>query len=326
MVKHTKKIKLGVLRHGETWDNVLSQLNGERSVLIGSPRRVNHDPNLSVAGLLQSYHAATVINSYFGSLDAVSRSLKKRTAQTLDVMCCAVPALNANKIIIMDDGLEEIRHHPPRLTAMQMHERRLQRRLIEYAIKLIESGKSAEFASACTQIELDLINWRINQLKLPIYKQKKFPDSENFEELRVRVRIAIVKALRRGIKEGAESFLFLVHAKVAVAIQSILEKWDSQTLNIVLRSEGPPFPPNTGFFGYTCDDTVVTPMHQSWQLSPALQVHGRKVILNTSSKAMRQKHVKAIDTICHCEKLWADKHYQRVLFDYSVFPAFKEII
>ncbi len=310
-----KNADIGIMRHAESWDNV-KQINGYNILtLSGMPTWVNkNDPDLSDRGCLQALHAAKFISGIFGAPDVIVHSQKRRTWQTLDMMASVDARFTPQRLHIIDNGFEEQRHWPEAATCAEVNTMQQRQFLLERALKMVQHGAPIEYAAARVQLPPSLIDWRQKQMSLPAYARKKLPEGESFLNLRRRVTLSLKQVFSQDQAQNCFKYCFLVHAKTALAIVSILKDLNIKWIESMLNINGLPFPPNSGFYVIRIRDGRIQNDGSSWQLSPFLKCNGRKVELNATACNLHE-HVRLVEHLCANAPGWRDYGHHRVSFD-----------
>lgn len=315
-----KNADIALMRHAESWENV-KQVNGNSIISqSGLPTWVNkNDPDLSDRGCLQALHAAKFISDAFGMPDVMVHSQKRRTWQTLDMMLSIEASLSPKRLHIIDNGFEEQRHWPEAATCREVDLMQQRRNSLELALKMLQNGVPIESAAARLHLPPRLIDWRQKQMQLPAYARKKLPEGESFLNLRHRVTFSLQKVFSQGQAQNCSKYFFIVHAKTALAIISILKDLNIKWIESMLNINGLPFPPNSGFCVIRIRDGRIQSDALSWQLSPFLESKGRKVELKATAENL-DEHIRMVEHLCASTPGWRGHGHHRVSFDPFVPP------
>ncbi|MDF1497213.1 MAG: phosphoglycerate mutase family protein [Patescibacteria group bacterium] len=122
-----------------------------------------------------------------------------------------------------------------------------------------------------------IANWACNEMHLPVHMQRKTPTGENMPEVveRSKKYLEFMSSLVNDSGLVAPLFVSVTHSLSLLAIRQVIEGFDDEHLNSMLKSDGPPFPPNVGMVIYRShfgklvrSDYITSPYHLAPELKP----------------------------------------------------------
>jgi broad specificity phosphatase PhoE len=129
-----------------------------------------------------------------------------------------------------------------------------------------------------SRIAKDFTEWFYDQEELPPHQRRKTPTGESFEDLSSRAQDFWDEFISEIEYVGQGAVAIIVsHSIFILQLRKSIEGFSNHDLNMMLKAEGPPFPPHVGMTFYKESDGYLRLDGEPYRLPPQFEVVGRRL-------------------------------------------------
>ncbi|GEM_PF-1084703 len=129
-----------------------------------------------------------------------------------------------------------------------------------------------------SRIAKDFTEWFFEQEQLNPHQRRKTPTGESFDDLQVRAQDFWEEFIPEleNIGNGATAII-VSHSIFILQLRKSIEGFSNHDLNMMLRAEGPPFPPHVGMIFYKEVDGFLQLDGEPYRIPPQFEIVGRRL-------------------------------------------------
>ncbi len=129
-----------------------------------------------------------------------------------------------------------------------------------------------------SRIAKDFTEWFFEQEQLPPHQRRKTPTGESFDDLRIRAQDFWDEFIPELESVGDGAIAVIVsHSIFILQLRQSIEGFSNHDLNMMLKAEGPPFPPHAGMTFYKEVDGYLHLDGEPYRIPPQFEVAGRRL-------------------------------------------------